>query len=247
MNRTREISFLLIASLSAGGCIHPIQLRIPVDDKVQNSSEIIPVIHSQRTLMSSTAQYAEFTAGFKNTFQADKNQEGFSRDFREVDKMTLHAATGEDWQIQCTIEVSASGIVKHLESIDDQRETCDYVQLGKTESFGKLEIEYVPSENWKTRGGYQGRFVEGEKVIVEFRSIQRDAGGRAIPATIGFDILINGQPVGAIQEFITKDPKIWMPKTISARERLAIALAAPPLLRFERPDKLRMRHLSLAQ
>ncbi len=113
---------------------------------------------------------------------------------------------------------------------------CEYVAVKTNEPAGVLEIHPTEKEN-SLAYFYSGSFHSGTNSVVDFETVGEGSPGR--PA--GFRIMLKGSEAGAIQTFISGSPTLWMPKTATPEERLAIALATPILLRFESP-RSQVRH-----
>jgi hypothetical protein len=210
-------------------------VRIPVSENVAQTTDVLP-IQGHFKFTGYTYDFGEYHGERKNGWSHSRRWRVFSvgKDtFRRPFQVSLNDKDGSEWISQCAYSYSALGVGSTLQILPKESLVCEFVGSNESQPTGMLEI-HESHEGVLLR--YEGTLKFGQNVAMDLKSIHHSAdGGFGTSHPLGFEILNKGQQVGAVQLSSTGRATIWMPKTLSSDERLALALATPIIADFQEP------------
>ena len=228
----------MVLLLSACKAIH--LATIKVDPTIEQSTTAVPV-QLKMHFSNRSFKFAEFEG---EAFKGRKNEtyEKFSvineGSAEASDTFKLASQSGEKWRGVCHFSSQWKG-VQSIQFSWGSSSKCEYFEDGGTNSIGVLEFTEYPED--LPGSTVLAKYSNKSGLSIEFHSIHQSADGPMFTTPIGFDIWMNNKNVGAISCAGTSEPKIWMPKSITPAQRLAIALSLWPLITYESADN-RLAH-----
>ncbi len=224
-------SIIGIVVLASCGRIH--RARMPVSDSLLQTTDVYPISKENGHL-----KFGDYIVTGKSGWDSSNSWRVFGTIGKDTYKMpvtiSLQDQNGAVWKGQCAYSYSSTGVDsgRHWNIDLNIKEglVCEYIDVKTNAQAGVLEIHPTKKEN-SLAYFYSGSFKSGVNSLVDFEA----AGEGTVDRPAGFKILLKGSEAGAIQTAISGSPTLWMPKTASAEERLAIVLTTPILIRFESP------------